>query len=196
MCGGHRRWCERLWNFLLSSLYEKKSDTEIKSWPRQNSNRVPLDPKSQSFQLSHRALDEFRWLKRLFVVGFFFYMDPWTISSAAALKTKKDRLYVFEDSVKSLFWKNAKPIRTCVLGSTSHRILCALPSRGALGCASGTTLGLRAQVSMLGRNSDAASNINVEILGVDLLNFANFADHIISQTIVPANKVTIRKTQR
>ena len=24
MCGGHRRSCERLWNFLLSSLWEKK----------------------------------------------------------------------------------------------------------------------------------------------------------------------------
>ena len=72
MCGGHRRWRERLWNFLLSSLWEKKSDTEIKSWPQWNSNRVPLDTKSQSFQLSHKALDEFRWLKRLFVFGFFF----------------------------------------------------------------------------------------------------------------------------
>ena len=77
------------------------------------------------------------------------------------LKTKMDRLYVLEDSVKSLFWKNSKPIRSCVLGSTSHRNLRALPSRSALGCASGTTLGQPAQVSMLGRTSDAASNINV-----------------------------------
>ena len=60
-----------------------------------------------------------------------------------------------------LFWKNSKPIRSCVLGSTSHRNLRALPSRSALGCASGTTLGQRAQVSMLGRTSDAASNINI-----------------------------------
>ena len=62
---------------------------------------------------------------------------------------------------KSLFWKNSKPIRSCVLGSTSHRNLRALPSSSALGCASGTTLGQRAQVSMLGRTSDAASNINL-----------------------------------
>ena len=48
-----------------------------------------------------------------------------------------DRLYVLEDSVKSLFWK--------ILNY----------------CASGTTLGQRAQVSMLGRTSDAASNINL-----------------------------------
>ena len=73
-----------------------------------------------------------------------------------------DCLYVLEDSVKSLFWKNSKPIRSCVLGSTSHRNLRALPSRSALGCASGTTLGQRAQVSMLGRTSDAASNINIQ----------------------------------
>ena len=46
----------------LSSLWEKKSDTEIKSWPRWNSNRVQLHPKSQIFQLSHEALDEFSWL--------------------------------------------------------------------------------------------------------------------------------------
>ena len=62
-----------------------------------------------------------------------------------------------------LFWKNSKPIRSCVLGATSHRNLRALPSRSALGCASGTTLGQRAQVSMLGRTSDAASNINLAI---------------------------------
>ena len=79
MCGGHRRLCERLWTFLLSSLWEKKSDTDIKSWPGWSSNRVPLDPKSQSFQLSHEALDVFSWLKTLFVFGFFFYMNPWTI---------------------------------------------------------------------------------------------------------------------
>ena len=59
-----------------------------------------------------------------------------------------------------LFWKNSKPIRSCVLGSTSHRNLRVLPSRSALGCASGTTLGQRAQVSMLGRTSDAASNFS------------------------------------
>ena len=76
MCGGHRRSCERLWIFLLSSLWEKKSDTEIKSWLRWNSNRVPLEPKSQSFQLSHKALDVFSWLKRLFVFGFCFFV--WT----------------------------------------------------------------------------------------------------------------------
>ena len=60
-----------------------------------------------------------------------------------------------------LFLKNSKPIGSCVLGSTSHRNLHALPSRSALGCASGTTLGQRAQVSVLGRSSDAASNINM-----------------------------------
>ena len=60
-----------------------------------------------------------------------------------------------------LFWKNSKPIRSRVRGSTEHRNLSALPSRSALGCASGTTLGQRAQVSMLGRTSDAASNINI-----------------------------------
>ena len=54
-----------------------------------------------------------------------------------------------------------RSLRSCVLGSTSHRNLRALPSRSALGCASGTTLGQRAQVSMLGRTSDAASNINL-----------------------------------
>ena len=127
----------------------------MKSWPRWNSNRVPLDPKSQSFQLSHKALDESRWLKRLFV--FFSRLS-------SELKAQMDCLYVLEDSVKSLFWKNSKPIRSCVLGSTSHRNLRALPSRSALGCASGTTLGQRAQVSMLGRTSDAASNINVSTL--------------------------------
>ena len=81
MCGGHRCSWERLWNILLSSLWEKKSDTEIKSWPQWNSNRVPLDPKSQCFQLSHEALDMFSGLKRLFVFFgfFFFYMDLWTI---------------------------------------------------------------------------------------------------------------------
>ena len=76
MCGGHRRSCERLWIFLLPSLWEKKSDTELKSWLRWNSNRVPLEPKSQSFQLSHKALDVFTWLKRLFVFGFFFLYGP------------------------------------------------------------------------------------------------------------------------
>ena len=109
------------------------------------------------FQLSHKALDEFRWLKRLFYL---------LLRLSSELKTKMDRLYVLEDSVKSLFWKNSKPIRSCVLGSTSHRNLRALPSRSALGCASGTTLGQRAQVSMLGRTSDAASNINWENLQI------------------------------
>ena len=89
----------------------------------------------------------------------------WFLFFSSELKTKMDRLYVLEDSVKSLFWKNSKPIRSCVLGSTSHRNLRALPSRSALGCASGTTLGQRAQVSMLGRTSDAASNINIKSLG-------------------------------
>ena len=111
MCGGHRRWCERLWNFLLSSLWEKKvTVTEIKSWPRWNSNRVPLDPKSQSFQLSHKALDELRWLKRLFVFGFFLYF-----------------LLVLFYFIFCLFWKNSKPIRSCVLGSTSHRTFARCP---------------------------------------------------------------------
>ena len=71
-------------------------------------------------------------------------------------------LLVFFYYIFCLFWKNSKPIRSCVLGSTSHRNLRALPSRSALGCASGTTLGQRAQLSMLGRTSDAASNINLE----------------------------------
>ena len=31
---------------------------------------------------------------------------------SSELKTKMDRLYVLEDSVKSLFWKNSKPIRS------------------------------------------------------------------------------------
>ena len=144
--------------FFAVLTLRKKSDTEIKSWPRWNSNRVPLDPKSQSFQLSHKALDEFRWLKRLIVFGFRYKR---TLLLRLSTETKMDRLNVLEDSVKSLFWKNSKPIRSFVLGSTSHRNLRALPERSARGCASGTTLGQRAQVSMLGRTSDAASNINL-----------------------------------
>ena len=66
MCGGHRRTWGRLTNFSLSSLW-KKSDKEVQSWPQWNSNRVLLDPKSQSFQLSHEALDEFSGLKRLLI---------------------------------------------------------------------------------------------------------------------------------
>ena len=62
---------------------------------------------------------------------------------------------------KKFVLEKSKPIRSCVLGSTSHRNLRALPPRSALGCASGTALGQRAQVSMLGRTSDAASNINL-----------------------------------
>ena len=134
--------------FFAVLTLRKNSDTEIKSWPRWNSNRVPLDPKSQSFQLSHKALDEFRWLKRLFVFGFFFFFVYGFFFISF--------LFYF---VFVCFRKNSKPIRSCVLGSTSHRNPRALPSRSALGCASGTTLGQRAQVSMLGRTSDAASNI-------------------------------------
>ena len=88
-----------------------------------------------------------------------------------------DRLYVLEDLVKSLFWKNSKPIRSCVLGSTSHRNLRALPSRSALGYASGTTPGQRAQVSMLGRTSDAASNINLDFLWRFLLPSAHLSTY-------------------
>ena len=101
---------------------------------------------------------------------------------SSELKTKMDRLYVLDDSVKSLFWKNSKPIRSCVLGSTSHRNLRALPSRSALGCASGTTLRQRAQVSMLGRTSDAASNINL-------------APYLKLSTFFPGNFTQIEPTE-
>ena len=76
--GAHvRRRSPLMWKtlkFFAVLTFRKKSDTEIKGWPRWNSNRVPPDPKSQNFQLSHKALDKFRWLKRLFVFGFFFFV--------------------------------------------------------------------------------------------------------------------------
>ena len=59
----------RTWKFFAVLALKKRSDKEIKSWPQWNSNRVPLDPKSQSSQLSHEALDEFNRLKKLFVFG-------------------------------------------------------------------------------------------------------------------------------
>ena len=57
-----------------------------------HSNRVdlPLDPKLQSFQLSHEALDVFSWLKRLFVFGFFI------IGSSEALPIVREVLSVRE----------------------------------------------------------------------------------------------------
>ena len=143
--------------FFAVLTLRKKSETEIKSWPRWNSNLVPLDPKSQSLQLSHKALHEFRWLNRLFVFGFRYKR---TLLLRLSTENQDGSSVCSQRLGKSLYWKNSN-IRSCVLGSTSHRNLRALPSRSALGCASGTTLGQRAQVSMLGRTSDAASNINL-----------------------------------
>ena len=76
---GHRRSCERLWNVLLSSLWEKKKWHRNKELTAVEFEPGTLDPKSQSFQPSHEALDVFSWLKRLYMslVSFFFYMDPW-----------------------------------------------------------------------------------------------------------------------
>ena len=79
-----RRQSPFMWktlNFFAALAMRKKSDTELKSWLRWNSNPVPLEPKSQSFQLSHKALDVFTWLKRLFVFGFFFFI--WTREQSA-----------------------------------------------------------------------------------------------------------------
>ena len=112
-----------------------------------------MDPKSQSFQLSHKALDEFRVIEKAICLWFLFFM--WFLFFIFYC------FFFYFYFIFCSFWKNSKPIRSCVLGSTSHRNLRALPSRSALGCASGTTLGQCAQVSMLGRTSDAASNINL-----------------------------------
>ena len=109
-------------------------------------------------------------------------------------KTKMDRLYALEDSVKSLFWKNSKPIRTCVLGSTSRRNLRALPSRSALGCASGTTLRQRSQVSMLGRTSDAAPNINGETRARVLLYLVFSSRALFRQFCFPEKATSLIKT--
>ena len=57
--------------------------------------------------------------------------------------------------------KNSKPNRSCVLGSTSPRNPCALPSCSTLDCASGTMHMQHAWVSLFGRTSHAASIYNI-----------------------------------
>ena len=70
MCRGHHRTCERLWNFSLSSLRKKK-------WHRNKElTMVEFEPGTAGSEITelptkHEALDEFSWLKRLFVFGFF-----------------------------------------------------------------------------------------------------------------------------
>ena len=91
---------------MLSSLWERKSDTEIKSWPRWNSSRVPLDPKSQSFQLVHEALDEFSWLKRLFMIGFF--VRWWIWASAGVFMCQHVKLHLWMVSVACFFFCRPK----------------------------------------------------------------------------------------
>ena len=71
MCGSHRRTCERLWNFSLSSLWRKKK------WQRNKElTTVKFEPGTAGSEItelptkSHEALDEFRQLKRLFCVWY------------------------------------------------------------------------------------------------------------------------------
>ena len=149
MCGGHHRWCERLKFFVVLTLkikwHRNKELTAVEfepGTPGSEITELPTKPQgSWRVQVIEKAIC--LWFLFFYVVSFFYF------------------LMFFFYFIFCLFWKNSKPIRSCFLGSTSHRNLRALPERSALGCASGTTLGQRAQISMLGRTSDAASNINL-----------------------------------
>ena len=61
MCGGHRRTCDRLWNFSLSSLWS------IKKWHRNKElTAVKFEPRPKKSLLFHqtynKALEDFWWV--------------------------------------------------------------------------------------------------------------------------------------
>ena len=96
---------------------------EIQSWPRWNSNRVPLDPKSQSFLLSHEALDDFSWLKRLFVFGMLVSSSCAVVVHSSPRQCSKEQVCYYSVYVD----KRVCPLPgNCfvVRGDVSRRMIC------------------------------------------------------------------------